>query len=67
MRSSDVIVDSAAGDNISKLLKLATYGSRIVLYGGALGKMGASTHNPFWKQWKSWVSTMAHLMTLSNC
>ncbi|MFN8318501.1 MAG: zinc-binding dehydrogenase [Saprospiraceae bacterium] len=55
----DVIVDSAAGDNISKLLKLATYGSRIVLYGGALGKMGGINPQPlFWKQMEIMGSTM---------
>jgi len=55
----DVIIDSAAGDNIGKLMKLATYGSRVVLYGGALGKMGGINPQPlFWKQMQIMGSTM---------
>ncbi len=63
----DVIIDSAGGDSIAKLMKLMNYGGRIVLYGGALGKLGGV--NPqvlFWKQLDLMGSTMGSPQDFQN-
>lgn len=55
----DVIVDSAGGDGFSKLIDLASYGGRIVFFGGTKGVI--SKINPqkvFWKQLSILGSTM---------
>lgn len=47
----DVIIDSTAGEGLSQLMKLCTFGSRVVLYGGSLGKINGLNPQPlFWKQ-----------------
>lgn len=55
----DVIIDSTAGDGLTQLMKLCTYGSRMVLYGGALGKINGLNPQPlFWKQMDIMGSSM---------
>jgi zinc-binding alcohol dehydrogenase/oxidoreductase len=55
----DVIIDSTAGDGLSQLMKLCTFGSRIVLYGGNLGKINGINPQPlFWKQMEIMGSSM---------
>ncbi|MBK7789519.1 MAG: zinc-binding dehydrogenase [Saprospiraceae bacterium] len=55
----DVIIDSTAGEGLNTLMKLCTFGSRIVLYGGSLGKINGINPQPlFWKQMDIMGSSM---------
>lgn len=55
----DVIIDSTAGDGLTQLMKLCTFGSRVVLYGGSLGKINGINPQPlFWKQMDIMGSSM---------
>ncbi|MFN8578143.1 MAG: zinc-binding dehydrogenase [Candidatus Sericytochromatia bacterium] len=55
----DVIVDSAGGDGFSKLIDLASYGARIVFFGGTKGVIKKiNTQKVFWKQLSILGSTM---------
>ncbi len=57
----DVIIDSAGGEQFSKLTTLANPGARIGIYGGALGKIsGLSPQIIFWKQLSIFGSTMGN-------
>ena len=47
----DVIIDSAGGPGFARLLDLANFGGRIVMYGGTLGAYESiSPQKLFWKQ-----------------
>jgi zinc-binding alcohol dehydrogenase/oxidoreductase len=47
----DIIVDSAGGENFTKLLGLLRIGGRIVIFGGTAGKIPAfNASQLFWKQ-----------------
>jgi zinc-binding alcohol dehydrogenase/oxidoreductase len=47
----EIIVDSAAGENFTKLLTLLRTGGRIVIFGGTAGKIPAfNASQLFWKQ-----------------
>ncbi|MBK7222650.1 MAG: zinc-binding dehydrogenase [Saprospiraceae bacterium] len=64
----DVIIDSTAGEGLSKLMKLCTFGSRIVLYGGNLGKINGINPQPlFWKQMEIMGSSMGSLPIFRPC
>lgn len=55
----DVIIDSAAGDQFSELVKLCAPGGRIGIYGGTLGKItGINPQILFWRQISILGSTM---------
>jgi NADPH:quinone reductase-like Zn-dependent oxidoreductase len=55
----DVIVDSAAGEDFSKLIDLAKPGANIVFYGGTNGAItNISPQKVFWKQLNILGSTM---------
>ena len=57
--SFDVIIDSAAGDGFGQLVKLASSGARIGIYGGTRGKInGIIPQMVFWKQISILGSTM---------
>ncbi|MBK8699757.1 MAG: zinc-binding dehydrogenase [Saprospiraceae bacterium] len=47
----DVIIDSAAGEQMAGLIKLCNFGARIAFYGGSQGKInGLNPQQMFWKQ-----------------
>lgn len=55
----DVIIDGAAGNNITKLLKIAKPGARLVMYGGTAGVLNdISPQIIFWKQIQILGTTM---------
>lgn len=55
----DVIIDSACGDDFSKLIDLAESGGRIVFFGGTNGNItNISPQKVFWKQLSILGSTM---------
>ena len=55
----DVIIDGAAGNNITKLLKIAKPGARLVIYGGTAGVLNdISPQIIFWKQIQILGTTM---------
>ncbi len=58
-RKFDIIVDSAAGKDFGKLVKLAAGGARIGIYGGTCGEITQlSPQQIFWKQINIFGSTM---------
>ena len=63
----DLIIDSAGGDGFTKLLDLADFGSRIVVYGGTRGRVnGLSPQRLFWKQISIIGSTMGSPQDFEN-
>lgn len=58
--SFDLIVDGAVGNGFAKLLDLASFGGRIVIYGSTQGKSpNAEPARIFWKQLSILGTTMA--------
>ena len=63
----DVIIDSAGGNILGELLNIASYGGRIGIYGGTLGKtQNFSPQIVFWKQLKILGSTMGSHKDFAN-
>ena len=62
----DLIVDSAAGEGFSNLVKLANPGGRIVFYGGGTGNITLNPQIVFWKQLSIYGSTMGNDMDFAE-